>query len=166
MQDLLDEDGDCIILSEEDKAQIQEDINEIDAKLRSSTNSAQWRALQHERRQLVAELAAGQRLPMHDDTSISYDYEIIARAEESGDGWLLRLLRNGEEVGGGIFPVQQDTQAADKWWNGLDEAARTKWLTRATLPTVAEAYLVHLRDEAWHDAAQTAGEWLDSRVEV
>ena len=31
------------------------------------------------------------------------------------------------------------------------------------MPTSAGAYLEYLTDQAWHNAAQSAGEWLDSR---
>jgi len=33
-----------------------------------------------------------------------YTYEISRRSASVGGGWLLRLLDNGEEVGGGVFP--------------------------------------------------------------
>jgi len=34
----------------------------------------------------------------------NYSYQIDPRSVEVGGGWRLRLLENGEEVGGGIFP--------------------------------------------------------------
>jgi hypothetical protein len=33
-----------------------------------------------------------------------YSYQITPRSNELGGGWQLRLLKDGEEVGGGIFP--------------------------------------------------------------
>ena len=32
-------------------------------------------------------------------------YEVIPRSEDLGGGWRLRLLEDGEEVGGGVFPA-------------------------------------------------------------
>lgn len=32
-------------------------------------------------------------------------YEIIPRPAELGGGWRLRFIENGEEVGGGVFPL-------------------------------------------------------------
>lgn len=34
-----------------------------------------------------------------------YTYEITARDSALGGGWRLRMLEDGEEVGGGVFPV-------------------------------------------------------------
>ncbi|TCP07374.1 hypothetical protein EV683_1451 [Crenobacter luteus] len=34
-----------------------------------------------------------------------YGYEIEPRPADLGGGWRLRLLENGEEVGGGVFPL-------------------------------------------------------------
>ena len=36
-----------------------------------------------------------------------YDYEITPRTLGLGGGWNLRLLENGEEVGGGVFPLPE-----------------------------------------------------------
>lgn len=33
-----------------------------------------------------------------------YSYQIDPRPVQAGGGWLLRLLENGEEVGGRVFP--------------------------------------------------------------
>jgi hypothetical protein len=92
-----------------------------------------------------------------------YSYEIIAREPAQGGGWRLRLLDGAEEVGGGVFPVAPDELVGIAWWNALSAAERAAWLKRATSPTAADAYLAHLRDEAWRDAEATAYDWLDSR---
>lgn len=34
-------------------------------------------------------------------------YEINPRPAELGAGWRLRLLEDGEEVGGGVFPAEE-----------------------------------------------------------
>jgi hypothetical protein len=158
-----DEDGDLIVLTDEDKAHIQEEITQADILLLSCRDTGIWRELMRLRLHLVAELTAGHRLPIEDDTSTWYDYEIIPRAPELGGGWRLRLLEDGQEVGGGVFPVVFDDSRIFGWWQGLDQAARTQWIQRAAQPTSADAYLAYLTDEAWHDATQAAGEWLDSR---
>lgn len=41
-----------------------------------------------------------------------YTYEITPRPAAVGGGWRLRLLQDGEEVGGGVFPLTDDLQAA------------------------------------------------------
>lgn len=35
---------------------------------------------------------------------MNYSYEITPRPDHLGGGWRLRLLEDGEEVGGGVFP--------------------------------------------------------------
>ena len=37
-----------------------------------------------------------------------FSYEITPRAVELGGGWQLRLLEDGVEVGGGVFPPVTD----------------------------------------------------------
>jgi len=95
-----------------------------------------------------------------------YSYDITPRPVELGGGWRLRLLEDGDEVGGGVFPVVPDAPAGVAWWRGLSEEERAQWLRRAAQPTAADAHLAHLQDEAWHDAEGTAYEWLDSRDHV
>lgn len=41
-----------------------------------------------------------------------YSYEILPRPVELGGGWRLRLLENGEEVGGGVFPPVEGIEDA------------------------------------------------------
>jgi hypothetical protein len=94
---------------------------------------------------------------------MKYSYEVTPRPAELGGGWRLRLLEDGEEVGGGVFPVAQDEPGGIAWWNALSEAERGDWLKRSALPVVADAYLLYLRDEARRDAEDTAQEWLDTR---
>lgn len=91
-------------------------------------------------------------------------YEITPRAAELGGGWNLRLLEDGEEVGGGVFPVQAD-EAAGTWWNGLTETERAWHLQQLTPAnaTVANAYAAYLLVEAYTDAETTASEWLEGR---
>jgi len=48
-----------------------------------------------------------------------YQYKIEPRPLELGGGWRLRLLEDGEEVGGGVFPLPEhidinNTQEASK----------------------------------------------------
>lgn len=39
-----------------------------------------------------------------------YNYEILPRPVELGGGWRLRLLEDGVEVGGGVFPPVDHTE--------------------------------------------------------
>lgn len=101
---------------------------------------------------------------------MSYSYEIIPRPVELGGGWRLRLLEGCEEMGGGVFPIDQEQSAPQNgtdWWNGLQESERAWWLDRTlergAVGSAAEAYQSYLLAEAYADAEATAYEWLDSR---
>lgn len=97
---------------------------------------------------------------------MAYSYTITPRADELGGGWNLRLLDDGEEAGGGVFPVVADEAAGIAWWNGLREEERAWHLQQCApaLPTAANAYRAHLLVEAYNDAEETAANWLDSRA--
>lgn len=59
-------------------------------------------------------------------------YEIKPRDAALGGGWTLQLLEDGEEAGGGVFPVPaEDPQSGIAWWNGLREPERAHWLMMA-----------------------------------
>lgn len=159
----FDDDGDCVLLTVDDKVQLADDIRDIDSQLADSHDSAQWRALKQERRQLVAELAAGRRLPVLDEQTF-FDHEILARPPEEGGGWRLRLLEDDKEVNGGVFSVAAaNEEAAESWWSTLDVLQQEQWAREAGSSMVLKAYMVFLTKEAWHDAVHAAGEWLDSR---
>lgn len=158
-----DDDGDLVTLTENDRARIVQEIHDLDALLLTCRDTGLWREMTRVRRHLADELAAGRRLSIGEDTSAWHDYEILPRSAEAGGGWKLRLLTDGVEVGGGVFPVVIDDQGFLPWWQGQSELQRTKWLMRTTTSAAAEAYLLYLRDEAWHDATEAAGEWLASR---
>lgn len=64
----------------------------------------------------------------------AYSYVIDVRPAELGGGWRLRLLEDGEEVGGGVFPPVEGIEDAE-------EAAQ----------------------EAYSDALDVAAEWMESR---
>lgn len=95
----------------------------------------------------------------------TYTYEITARADELGGGWNLRMLDDGIEVGGGVFPVVADEAAGIAWWNGLREEERAWHLQQCApaLPTAANAYRAHLLVDAYEQAQQAADDWLTSR---
>jgi hypothetical protein len=158
-----DDDGDLATLTDKDRARILQEIHDLDTLLLTCRDIGLWREMTRVRRHLTEELATGRRLPIGDDTSARHDYEILPCSAEAGGGWKLRLLTDGVEVGGGVFPVMIDQGGFLPWWQGQTEMQRAQWLLRTTTGSAAEAYLIHLRDEAWHQAAQTAGEWLDSR---
>jgi hypothetical protein len=95
---------------------------------------------------------------------MSYSYEIKPRPAELGGGWKLTLLQDGQEVGGGVFPVlENDPQAGMDWWNGCSEQERAHWLMMAASARPADAYHAFILAEAYADAESTAYEWLDSR---
>lgn len=92
-----------------------------------------------------------------------YSYEILPRAPALGDGWNLRLLKDGEEMGGGVFPItigKMDPADGVTWWNGLSEDERAHWMFVAGSAVPADAWLAYLRAEAYEDALHEAGTWL------
>jgi hypothetical protein len=97
---------------------------------------------------------------------MSYSYEIKPRPDELGGGWKLSLLQDGQDVGGGMFPVPEDNpQAGMTWWNNLAENQRAHWLMMAAsaMPTAARhAYLVA---EAYNDARDEAEAWMSTRMQ-
>jgi hypothetical protein len=68
-----------------------------------------------------------------------YDYQITPRTLGLGGGWNLRLLENGEEVGGGVFPLPEYCDFRD------------------------EKALQTLLDSLYEDALAEATAWLASR---
>lgn len=102
---------------------------------------------------------------------MKYSYEITPRPIALGGGWRLRLLENGEEMAGGVFPIDQEQAKPQKsmdWWNDLPEAERALWVERTkergAVGTTTEAYLSYLIEEAHTDAETTAQEWIDRRA--
>lgn len=56
---------------------------------------------------------------------MSRSYEIRSRPTHLGGGWRLKLIANGEEADGGVFPVgEEDAAAGIAWWNDLTEERR------------------------------------------
>jgi hypothetical protein len=56
---------------------------------------------------------------------MSHSYQIDPRPPELGGGWKLKLLEDGEEVGGGVFPAGDDgygdaLETAEDWIFNLD----------------------------------------------
>jgi len=101
---------------------------------------------------------------------MKYSYEITLRPVDLGGGWRLRLLEGSEEMGGGVFPIDQErvtSQNGIDWWNDLQEKERAWWLEQAiergAQGTATEAYLSYLLIEAHLDAEATAQEWIDSK---
>lgn len=91
-------------------------------------------------------------------------FAIEPRAADLGGGWKLRLLSDGEEVGGGVFPADpsEDPQAGIAWWNELPEAVRAEWMVKAgNTGRVADAYGAFLTDEAHGDAEAQGWDWED-----
>ncbi|HCE0707837.1 TPA: hypothetical protein NER33_006365 [Pseudomonas aeruginosa] len=79
-----------------------------------------------------------------------YGYAIDPRPADLGGGWRLRLLENGEEVGGGVFPAGPSKIAQDAAYeDALAEASA--WL--ATRPADEEP--AFLDDESPSDDLPT-----------
>ena len=62
---------------------------------------------------------------------MEYTYEITPRLVELGGGWRLRLLEDGQEVGGGVFPPVEDIEDATEALQAAHddaEAEAYEWL--------------------------------------
>ncbi len=62
---------------------------------------------------------------------MNYTYEIIPRPVELGGGWRLRLLEDGVEVGGGVFPPVEDIDDAKEALQAAHDDAESEaynWL--------------------------------------
>lgn len=96
---------------------------------------------------------------------MKFTYEIKPRAAELGGGWNLRLLEDGEEVGGGVFPAVVDEVAGIAWWNGMGVEERAWHLQQCAprMASAANAYAAFLLVEAYNDAETTAADWLEGR---
>jgi hypothetical protein len=77
------------------------------------------------------------------------------------------MLEDGEDVGGGVFPIVVDNpQAGVTWWNDCSELERGHWLVVAKSAVSADAWAAYQLAEAHADAEETAYDWLDSRASV
>lgn len=95
---------------------------------------------------------------------MKYGYEIKPRPAELGGGWKLTLLEDGQEVGGGVFPVpEDDPRAGMDWWNALTEERRAHWLMMAASAMPAAAHHAYLLAEAYNDAQDEADAWMNTR---
>ena len=65
-----------------------------------------------------------------------YTYEINPRPAELGGGWKLRLLEDGEEMGGGVFPAIGEEESREAYAAALDTAE--DWLTSRPEPKEQE----------------------------
>jgi hypothetical protein len=91
-------------------------------------------------------------------------YEITPRSAELGGGWRLRLLEDGEEAGGGVFPIASvDPHQGMTWWNARSEKDRAHWLLKAASARPADAYHAFLLAQAYDEAEAEGLEWVASR---
>lgn len=92
---------------------------------------------------------------------MSRSYEIGPRPAHLGAGWNLKLIDNGQEAGGGVFPLEEEDAAAGMaWWNALTEERRSHWLMMAASAMPAAARHAYLLAQAYNDALDEAGAWI------
>jgi hypothetical protein len=97
--------------------------------------------------------------------STKYSYEIKARARELGGGWQLQLLEDGQEVGGGVFPVPPpDPQEVITWWNRITPKERGRWVLVAGSAVPDDAWQAWRDAEAYTDAEAEANDWIATRT--
>lgn len=88
-------------------------------------------------------------------------FEIVPRPAVLGSGWTLTLLENGEEAGGGVFPIPDEPpEAGMAWWNAMTHEQRTYWQMMAVSAVPADARRAYLLAEAYADARQEGKSWV------
>lgn len=60
---------------------------------------------------------------------MEFSYEITLRPDALGGGWKLRLLENGEETGGGVFPPVEGIEDAKEALQAAFEDAEAEAYT-------------------------------------
>ncbi len=92
----------------------------------------------------------------------TYGYEIHPRRPESGGGWQLRLLRDGEELGGGVFPADPtvEPQQGRDWFNALSVTEQAQWLVKANSARPVDAYGAYLSSQAFLEAQEEGENWV------
>lgn len=92
-----------------------------------------------------------------------HTFSITPRPDSIGGGWNLKLLEDGAEMGGGVFPVDvSDPQKGIDWWNGIGEKERALWLDEAKSARPADAWQAWLKAEAYDEAHAEGLDWVDS----
>ena len=95
---------------------------------------------------------------------MKYSYEILPRPIEIGGGWRLRLLEDGAEVDGGVYPAppaaDDDVRA---WWTALDEVGRAYWQSVANSRDPVKAQHAFVLAESYSAAETAACDWLEMR---
>jgi hypothetical protein len=88
-------------------------------------------------------------------------YKIQLRPADIGGGWNLKPYEDGQEAGGGAYPVQEeDLHAGMEWWNGLPDTQQWHWLMMAASSMPAAARRAYLLAEAYNDAMGEGESWL------
>ena len=86
-------------------------------------------------------------------------YEIRPRPDDLA-GWKLILLEDGQEAGGGVFPVSHENpHDGIAWWNALTEQRRAHWLMMAASAMPAAARQAYLLAEVYNDAYEEGESW-------
>ena len=92
-----------------------------------------------------------------------HTFTITPRPDGAGEGWTLKLLEDGEEAGGGAFPIDvSDPQEGIDWWNGIGETERALWLNEAKSARPADAWRTWLKAEAYDEAHTEGLGWVNS----
>ena len=88
-------------------------------------------------------------------------YEVTSRSTDLGGGWKLALLEDGQEAGGGVFPIATvNPKIAMDWWNALPVEERAYWLVKAASAAPVDAWRACLIALAYEDATQEGEDWV------
>jgi hypothetical protein len=83
------------------------------------------------------------------------------RPIELSGGWRLRLLEEGEEMCGRMFPAPADAADVTTWGNELGDNERAEW--RNSTATSADAHHAFLLAEEYAAAEAMRQTWVDQR---
>jgi len=87
-------------------------------------------------------------------------YEIRPRTANVGGGWKLTLFEDGQEAGGGVFPVLEENPCQGMtWWNALTEERRAHWLRMSASAMPAAARHAYLLAQAYNEAFEEGESW-------
>lgn len=96
-----------------------------------------------------------------EEAALGRTYAIMPRPSGMGSGWTLTLFDEGEEAGGGVFPVPEESpHVGMEWWNALPVEERAYWLIKAASAVPADARHACLLAAAYDDAMHEGEDWV------
>lgn len=115
------------------------------------------------KRRIARSDAFEKEMPMNEN---SRSYDIAPCPTGFGGGWKLTLWEDGQEVGGGVFPVPEELlEVVSEWWNSMTEQQQGYWLTRSASAVPTDARHAYLLAVAYDDALSAGEDWAEESQE-